>query len=224
MRCQKASSKYSICCESLETAKNTLDEEPIIKDLENEGPNPLKYTPADASRIQDELKIQKEIESAIVGSPKTEKADKLDKLEKLEKLEDVEKPKKDQKKPRNYADNENTRRITFSTQRPKIHENPEPKRPRTHENPESKRPKTFGIQTDVRNNVDKKLIVEYQPHSQGGYAISRKLEKINSRALSPERKSLAQQYIVEQIRQGWPYDEKFYRPESERKIVDIRNL
>jgi len=204
MKCSKASNKYSICCESLETAKNTLDEEPIFKDLESNEPNPLKYSPSDAARIQDELKIQKEIESAIVESPK-----KQEKLEKLEKIENIEKPKKENKKPRNYADNENTRRIPFSsTHRPKIHENPEPKHP-----------KNFGIKTDVRTNSDKKVVVEYQRHNQGGYAISRKLEKINSKVLSPERKNLAQQYIVEQIRQGWPYDEKFYRPESERLAV-----
>ncbi|KAE9556526.1 hypothetical protein FO519_000220 [Halicephalobus sp. NKZ332] len=200
MKCQKASSRNSICCESLETAKNELDDEPLIKELEpiNEpkGPNPLRYTPEDAARIQDEIQIQKEIESAIVGKPK-----KTDKIEKLTKTETIEKPK--EKKSRAFADNENTRRISFTTRRPKIHENPEPKNP-----------KAFGIQTDTRNNVDKKVIVEYQPHNQGGYAISRKLEKINSRVLNPERKALAQEFIASQIRQGWPYNEKFYRPDN----------
>lgn len=57
----------------------------------------------------------------------------------------------------------------------------------------------------------------YQPHSQGGYAVSKNLLKINSRKNS-EQKLIAQQFLLQQIKEGWPYDEKFYRSDSKSYI------
>ena len=48
----------------------------------------------------------------------------------------------------------------------------------------------------------------------GGYAISEKLQRINSRRSNLEHKMKVQRYLLEQIKDGWPYDEKFYRPEG----------
>uniref|UniRef100_A0A0N4U834 WAP domain-containing protein n=1 Tax=Dracunculus medinensis TaxID=318479 RepID=A0A0N4U834_DRAME len=52
-------------------------------------------------------------------------------------------------------------------------------------------------------------ILNYSPHSSGGYAVSRsfaaKTEKVDN------SKHLAREFLMEQIRNGWPYAERFYR-------------
>lgn len=225
MECHVVAKSTSICCESLETARNTLDDEqePIYKELEPlepKGPNPLKYTPDEVARIQDEHLIQQQLESAIIG-----------KLNKIQEKKDLLKEKKEQiseqkqkKKPRNYADNENTRRINFDEashekihqQKKKVHENPTTTAPSTTSSQSDViHPKAFGVRTNVHVNKDRGI--EYEPHTQGGYAISRQIERPVHRPISPERRAQAQEFIMEQIRQGWPYDEKFYRPESKFK-------
>uniref|UniRef100_A0AC34Q2C5 Uncharacterized protein n=1 Tax=Panagrolaimus sp. JU765 TaxID=591449 RepID=A0AC34Q2C5_9BILA len=209
--------QQSICCESLETAKDKLETKSDVEDSDR-GQNPLKYTPQKIAELQDEIKIQNDLERAIVGKEKEKQLISTPKPKK-QKLEAPQKPKesKKPKAPRNYADNQNTKRISFKKESKSSEFVANRK---IHENPRAEHPRTFGIRTDTRANHDK-VVVEYQPHTQGGYAISRKLEKINSPKISStERKSIAQQYIVEQIRQGWPYDEKFYRPEN---IAVIKN-
>ena len=57
-------------------------------------------------------------------------------------------------------------------------------------------------------------ILEYKPHASGGYAVQ-KLK--NSRKRPPEARLLAQQYLLEQIKNGWPYDEKFYRTPNDTR-------
>jgi len=56
--------------------------------------------------------------------------------------------------------------------------------------------------------------INYKPHNQGGYAVSRKLQKINSKNTDPNHKIIAQQYLLDQIKNGWPYEERFYRTEN----------
>lgn len=55
-------------------------------------------------------------------------------------------------------------------------------------------------------------IVEFKPHPGGGYAV-KKIE--NKRKRPAEARLLAQQYLLEQIKNGWPYDEKFYRTSND---------
>ena len=217
----------SICCESLQTAKNELNDISTTKKPEEtvdpEAFNPLKYTPEEALRVVDELEIQKDLERAIVQqtTPRTTT---------------VRATTKKVLKHRNY-NNANTRRITLpqyiSREKTSDGEDqitlspltaattPPVRRPHikdSHVRIEEATPESraFGIQTNVETNEGENAgdFVEYKPHNSGGYAFSRKLEKINARAQNPNQKALAQQFLVEQIRQGWPYNEKFYRPES----------
>lgn len=225
--------RQSICCESLLMAKNELDIPPPTKKseekLDPEAFNPLKYTPEEAIRAVDEIGIQKELESAIVKQPTSTLPPSTTTEEELSTRATTKKI----TKHRNYIDNENTRRITLPqyisreklielddenistppstslTRRPNIKDN--------HVRTNVDQARAFGAQTKAEKANDKETIdnsVEYKPHNSGGYAFSRKLEKINSRAQNPQQKALAQQFLVDQIREGWPYNEKFYRPES----------
>uniref|UniRef100_A0A914Y8X4 Uncharacterized protein n=1 Tax=Panagrolaimus superbus TaxID=310955 RepID=A0A914Y8X4_9BILA len=216
--------RQSICCESLSTAKNDLDitttKKPEEKP-ESSGFNPLKYTPEEALRHVDELEIQKDLERAIVEQTTPEATTSTSRATTKKII-----------KHRNFADNENTRRITLPqyVSREKITAEPEisstlatqteklPRRSNIKDNHvrTETEARAFGIQTNPEENESESTgdFVEYKPHNSGGYAFSRKLEKINARAQNPNQKALAQQFLVEQIREGWPYNEKFYRPET----------
>jgi len=82
------------------------------------------------------------------------------------------------------------------------------------------RSKAQAVRTEVeptsRKDGGEDQELEYKPHNQGGYAVSRdKLKKINSRKTgAASQKLIAQQFLISQIRNGWPYDEKFYRTEG----------
>jgi hypothetical protein len=41
---------------------------------------------------------------------------------------------------------------------------------------------------------------------------SERLQRINSMKSNIEQRSKTQRFLVNQIKNGWPYDEKFYRP------------
>lgn len=78
------------------------------------------------------------------------------------------------------------------------------------------RSKAQAVRTEVgpiSKKEDEEQEIEYKPHNQGGYAVSRdKLNKINARkASTASQKLIAQQFLISQIRNGWPYDERFYR-------------
>lgn len=66
--------------------------------------------------------------------------------------------------------------------------------------------------------------IEYKPHNQGGYAVSRNTDKLqelvhDKKAIEAKsQKLVAQQFLLDQIKAGWPYDEKFYRSESKLKF------
>lgn len=44
--------------------------------------------------------------------------------------------------------------------------------------------------------------------------VANKLQRINTYKLNVEQKMKAQRFLVEQIKNGWPYNDKFYRPEG----------
>ncbi|CAD5221851.1 unnamed protein product [Bursaphelenchus xylophilus] len=50
----------------------------------------------------------------------------------------------------------------------------------------------------------------YKQHPNGGYSINSQ-PRINQEA---EKKEIAQHYLLEQIKRGWPYDDRYYRPEN----------
>uniref|UniRef100_A0A7E4ZY12 EGF-like domain-containing protein n=1 Tax=Panagrellus redivivus TaxID=6233 RepID=A0A7E4ZY12_PANRE len=244
MKCS-AIKGYNICCEPLETAHNFLDDEDgklVSFEAEDKTPssdelNPLKYTPHDVLRVQEELFLQKEIDSAVVTD-----------------VPDVSlETRKQRKGNRNYVDNENTKYIAVSddflipksanqhirstTSKPTTTTTEQSISTSTAAQFQKRRPhikegqvRAFGVNTKTNVNEAIKLrqneslekqpategSVEYRPHNQGGYAISRKLEKINSKAApsKAERKARVQEFLMNQIRQGWPYDEKFYHPDT----------
>ncbi|KAI6201051.1 hypothetical protein M3Y96_00800200 [Aphelenchoides besseyi] len=70
-------------------------------------------------------------------------------------------------------------------------------------------------------NAEFRKPLEYQPHNSGGYAISRPFDAKDPGRL--EKKEIVQQYLLEQIKQGWPYDEKFYRSENVGVVRDRPN-
>ncbi len=85
------------------------------------------------------------------------------------------------------------------------------------------RSKAHAVKTKAEERIVKTTeganqeIIEYKPHNQGGYSVSRnnKPEKTNSRGPDDaDRKLMAQQFLIDQIKGGWPYDEKFYRAAS----------
>lgn len=55
--------------------------------------------------------------------------------------------------------------------------------------------------------------VEYTPHSAGGYAVSR-TSSVRSKMDQDDTKEYARSYLLNQIRHGWPYNERFYRPQE----------
>lgn len=59
--------------------------------------------------------------------------------------------------------------------------------------------------------------LEYKPHSAGGYTSQPGLGRAEP---AQPRKEMVQHYLLEQIKQGWPYDEKFYRPESKPSLAN----
>lgn len=72
-------------------------------------------------------------------------------------------------------------------------------------------PKIFASKT--ANFDDDGKPVKYRPHASGGYAVSQTINKLSD-SDHVNKKEIVQQYLLEQIKQGWPYDEKFFRPES----------
>ncbi|TMS36475.1 hypothetical protein L596_003626 [Steinernema carpocapsae] len=60
---------------------------------------------------------------------------------------------------------------------------------------------------------------EYRPHSSGGYALSEKpISKVRP-PLQPNAKKIARKFLIDQIKNGWPYDERFYRPNEYIEFV-----
>lgn len=75
------------------------------------------------------------------------------------------------------------------------------------------KPKAFSSKT---TNFDDSRKPIYKPHEAGGYAVS-KIKTVDKVAATQEditKKEIVQQYLLDQIKQGWPYDEKFFRPGS----------
>lgn len=85
--------------------------------------------------------------------------------------------------------------------------------------------KTIKIQKQQNSESNENIlnhtsIYTYKPHIQSGYAVSKtNLIKINSKKTVPDQKLIAQQYLLEQIKDGWPYNEKYYR--SDGKLILI---
>jgi len=71
------------------------------------------------------------------------------------------------------------------------------------------KPKVFA--SKIATFDDNAKPIKYKPHNSGGYAVS---QNIKNDAGQIDKKEIVQQYLLEQIKQGWPYDEKFYRPEN----------
>lgn len=51
--------------------------------------------------------------------------------------------------------------------------------------------------------------IRYKPHNAGGYAVSRTYSVKSYQ--NDDYKKIAREYILKKIKNGWPYDEQFYR-------------
>jgi len=78
------------------------------------------------------------------------------------------------------------------------------------------RAKAQAVRTSL-GEIETDSSVEYKSHSQGGYAVSRRINNLNAR--KPNHRIIAQRYLLEQIKNGWPYDEKFYRSDTNTAII-----
>jgi hypothetical protein len=76
-------------------------------------------------------------------------------------------------------------------------------------------PKAFASKTSHFDDNGKPV---YKPHAAGGYAVSKPLDKATTPSHT-DKKEIVQQYLLEQIKQGWPYDEKFFRPGSTLNLI-----
>jgi len=70
------------------------------------------------------------------------------------------------------------------------------------------------VKARAAKNFNGEPIFEENSNTPGGYRISEKLQRINSLRSNVEHKMKVQRYLLEQIKGGWPYDDKFYRPED----------
>lgn len=68
------------------------------------------------------------------------------------------------------------------------------------------------------SKVDSDDIFRYRPHSAGGYVLEKQVRVDQSKEIrrspaSPvvDQRLIAQDYLLEQIRNGWPYHERYYR-------------
>lgn len=80
-----------------------------------------------------------------------------------------------------------------------------------NEKTSNKNPKVFASKTAKFDDDGKPI--KYEPHVSGGYAVSQTFDK-NASAKHADKKEIVQQYLLEQIKKGWPYNEQFFRPES----------
>jgi len=149
--------------------------------------NQLSVQSDDAKKLINELKLQAGL-PAIVGAPNEAQSSRAIFLA------DNEKSKDSQEKSSPDESEAKAGRIRVQMNRSKA------QAVRTEVGPISKK-------------EDEEQEIEYKPHNQGGYAVSRdKLNKINARKTSTAtQKLIAQQFLISQIRSGWPYDERFYR-------------
>uniref|UniRef100_A0AC35U5Y2 Protein kinase domain-containing protein n=1 Tax=Rhabditophanes sp. KR3021 TaxID=114890 RepID=A0AC35U5Y2_9BILA len=58
--------------------------------------------------------------------------------------------------------------------------------------------------------------VKLEPHTMGGYM------KINDDEKKAEKRAKVQEYLMKQIKRGWPYDDKFYWPQDELRDDELR--
>lgn len=70
--------------------------------------------------------------------------------------------------------------------------------------------KAYAVKTA---KIDEDGELKYQPHASGGYAVSQKFDKLTESDII-NKKEVVQQYLLEQIKKGWPYDDQFFRPSS----------
>jgi hypothetical protein len=77
-------------------------------------------------------------------------------------------------------------------------------------------PKAHASKTAVFDENNKPI--KYEPHASGGYAVSQTIDKLSD-ASKANKKEIVQQYLLEQIKQGWPYSESFFRPRPENTAV-----
>uniref|UniRef100_A0A914CJL3 Secreted protein n=1 Tax=Acrobeloides nanus TaxID=290746 RepID=A0A914CJL3_9BILA len=159
----------------------------------NNPKNPLKYRPQASQKVNDEHEIQKEVAPTVVTSrPRVSSAK-------------TSKPKtvNEQQIEQDYDYGE------ISTQEPAsaIDETNAVKPPKKPKN----RSRNLALAAQLaqpNTKTNEESIMEFKPHNSGGYAV-KKIK--NNRKRPPESRLLAQQYLLEQIKNGWPYDEKFYR-------------
>lgn len=174
----------SVCCQIVEGEA-----------LEGVTHNPLKYNPEDAKKLIEELKIQKEREN------KRKDAEIVTSVESSQSPTTLSPSSSAVPKNLRYADND--ARVGEKLKNPAELQNVKIN------------VKAHAIKTHVDTNDDHNHEgIVYKPHNQGGYAVSRKLDKLNARKQEIDHKLLAQRFLLEQIKNGWPYDEKFYRTES----------
>uniref|UniRef100_A0A915CQP9 Uncharacterized protein n=1 Tax=Ditylenchus dipsaci TaxID=166011 RepID=A0A915CQP9_9BILA len=202
MFCHSSITKESFCCQQMDTAKDTLSEDDTTQ-------NPLKYSPDDAKKLVEELKIQEELEKAIVTQPKEEDLEVT--------VATAGPPSASPPTTTTEAQPAPVQQQEQQLQHPagklRYADNEAPIKNKEEELAEPKA-KAQAVRTQVDQQQQLETDIEYKPHNQGGYAISRKLDKINSKKPSADHKLFAQQYLLEQIKNGWPYDEKFYRTEK----------
>lgn len=234
MQCYNAGSQ-SICCENLDSAAAAPDapsppeEQPEPSELpklvappDDQLPdtpvNPLKYRPEHVQRIQEELeaKIKKHLHK-VTKIQKARPAPPLPPSPTPPTTRSSPRPLPKEPEPEEQASQSeeyeySDEMILTTIGQPVTTPEPETRAPE----PSTRRPRNRSrnlalaavlAQPETKIGDEPVNTAEYKPHPSGGYAV-RKIKKNHRR---PEQKLLAQQYLLEQIKNGWPYDEKFYR-------------